>query len=34
MRSANGLQWFRERRRLMLIQFFDPKLERCNGTSG
>jgi hypothetical protein len=34
MRRANGLQWLREGRRLMLIQFFDPKLESRDGASG
>jgi hypothetical protein len=34
MRRANGLQRFRKSRRFMLIQFFDPKLERGDGASG
>jgi hypothetical protein len=34
MRRANGLQRLRKSRRFMLIQFFDPKLERSYGTSG
>jgi hypothetical protein len=34
MRSANGLQWFRKCRRLMLIYIFDPKLESRDGASG
>jgi hypothetical protein len=34
MRSTNGLQWLCKGRRLMLIQFFDPKLERGDGASG
>jgi hypothetical protein len=34
IRGANSLQWLREGRCLMLIQFFDPKLERRDRTSG
>jgi hypothetical protein len=34
MRSANGLQRLRKSRRFMLIQFFNPKLERRDGASG
>jgi hypothetical protein len=34
MRRANGLQRLRKSRCLMLIQFFNPKLERRDGASG